>query len=445
MRLESESELKKTYWNTLIHSVIMFAGQSLMQLVDMVFCGKLGANAIATVGTSTSLFAWFMVVGNGLVYCLEYLIPHALGEKNDKEAHSFYYSGLMVSTLVSVFSTAGLALLAFNSALIGTNLAIQGDVTTFSTIIALSYFPVFLIPTLRVELQARGRPNESTYAFLIGNILNVFLNWALIFGHAGLPELGLMGSAWANVISRFGIFFYLLAKTLHVRSKLESIPIHWMKVNYQKYGGKILRMGFPSSVHMLFEMGAFILVSTLASSMATTQNAAHSIILSIATFVFMIPLGLGSAAALTLSKLNGEKRHALAIHYGWSTIKLGWGYALISSSFLIVFQKPLFALYTSDAETTAMGASILFIAAIFQAADATQVIIAGCLRGFGKVKIQAIANGVGHWLIGLPIGLFFAYRLNWQVRGLWVGLSTGLFFVAITLFYFWKKTTRDQS
>jgi MATE family multidrug resistance protein len=124
---------------------------------------------------------------------------------------------------------------------------------------------------------------------------------------------------------------------------------------------------------------------------------------------------------------------------------LGWGYALISSSFLILFQKPLFALYTSDAETTAMGASILFIAAIFQAADATQVIIAGCLRGFGKVKIQAIANGVGHWLIGLPIGLFFAYRLNWQVRGLWVGLSTGLFFVAIILFYFWKKTTRDQS
>jgi MATE family multidrug resistance protein len=438
--LLSESELKKTYWNTVFHSVMLFAGQMSMQIVDLIFCSRLGADASATAGTATSLFAWFMVVGNGVVFSLEYLIPHALGEKNESKAHSLYYSGWMVSILVSLFSTCALILLAFRVDWFGINPQIAGDVTRFTSVLALSYLPLFMSPTLRVELQSRGHPHVSSYAFILGNLLNVFLNWALIHGHAGLPALGLIGSAWSNVISRFFIMAILWITAWIARSKIQ-IPIHWRQVRYREFVPQIVKLGTPASLHMLFEMGAFILVSTLAAQFTTDQAAAHSIILNIATFVFMFPLGFSSAAALTLSRLNGEKRHQLAIQYGWSTIKLGWVYALISSTFLIVFQKQLFALYSHDARIFEIGSQILLIAAFFQLGDATQVIVSGCLRGFGKTGIQAVVNGIGHWLIGLPIGLYFSYRLQWQVRGLWIGLSTGLIVVAIVLLYFWKKTT----
>jgi MATE family multidrug resistance protein len=444
MKTENESDLKKTYWNTVIHSVLMFGGQMFMQIVDLIFCSRLGPEASATAGTATSLFAWFMVVGNGLVYCLEYFIPHALGEGDEKKAHSFFYSGVLASTLVSIFSTVGLCLLAMNVDWLGVNPAITDSLATFTTIISISYLPLFLSPTLRVELQCRGRNHTTSIAFIAGNLLNIVLNWALIHGHLGLPALGLIGSAWANVISRFTIFAILWISVIQARAQLASIPIRWSEVHYRDYLARIFRMGLPSSLHMLFEMGAFILVSMFAAQMSTTQNAAHSIILNIATFIFMTPLGLGSAAALTLSRLNGEKRHALAIRYGWFTIRLGWIYAFFSCAFLFLFQKQLFGIYTSDAETIAYGSSILIIAAIFQAGDVTQVILAGCLRGFGKTKIQAIVNGIGHWLIGLPVGLFFAYHLNWQVRGLWIGLATGLFVVALGLYVFWQKTIHQH-
>ncbi len=441
--LSSEAELKKIYWNTVFHSVMMFAGQMSMQIVDLIFCSRLGADASATAGTATSLFAWFMVVGNGLVFSLEYFIPNALGEGDEKKAHSFYYAGWMVTLLVSAISTLGLSLLVFNTSRFGINPAIAGSVTEFTTILSLSYLPLFLSPLLRVELQSRGHPHASSVAFLFGNLLNVFLNWSLIHGHAGLPALGLMGSAWSNVISRFAIFFYLWFMANRARAKID-IPVRWNHVHYRDFVLRILRMGAPSSLHMLFEMGAFIVVSTLAAQFTTDQAAAHSIMLNIATFVFMFPLGFSSAAALILSRLNGEKRHHLAIRYGWSTIRLGWAFAICSSAFLLYFQKELFGIYNNDPRIFEIGSKILILTAIFQLGDATQVIVSGCLRGFGKTGIQAVVNGIGHWLIGLPIGLYFSYRLNWQVRGLWLGLSTGLIVVAIVLLWFWWKTIHDR-
>jgi MATE family multidrug resistance protein len=445
MKIESESELKKTYWNTVIHSVVTFMGQSLMQLVDLLFCGKLGSHASATVGTATALYAWFMIIGIGLVLSLEYWIPHSIGEKDEYQAHSYYYSGIVVALFVSVFSIIGFWLVGQNTSIFGVNPEIQSSVTSFANIIALSYFPVFLIPTLRVELQTRGFPHDTTYAFIMGNILNIFLNWVLIYGHLGFPTLGLNGCAWANLIARFAILIYLWMRVNQIRAQLPSIPVHWKKVSYPHFIKKIVHMGMPTSLHMLFEMGAFILVGMLAARLSPSQNAAHVITISIASFTFMIPLGLGSAAALTLSKLNGEKRHSLAVKYGKSTINLGLLYAVIGSTILIIFREPIFRIYSNDPETIKIGGTLLFIAALFQLGDATQVILAGCLRGFGQTKIQAVINAIGHWVIGLPLGLYLGFHLDWQIKGFWVGLSTGLFSVAIGLYYFWKKAVKHKN
>jgi MATE family multidrug resistance protein len=204
-----------------------------------------------------------------------------------------------------------------------------------------------------------------------------------------------------------------------------------------------MHMGMPISLQMFFEMGAFIIVGMLASKLSTVQNASHSITISIATMLFMIPLGLSSAAALTLSKLNGEKQHRLAVRYGWSTIRLGLIYAVSGSFLILLLQKWILRIYTQDPETIGVSEKILWIAALFQIGDASQVILAGCLRGFGKSRTQAIVNGIGHWLIGLPVGLFCAYVLKWEVFGLWIGLCAGLFAVAFGLFYFWKKAISE--
>jgi MATE family multidrug resistance protein len=436
-----QSRQRKEYGNIVFHSVITFMGQSAMQVVDLLFCRNLGSNASATVGTATSLLAWFMIVGIGLVSCLEYFIPNSVGAGEEDQAHAYFYAGLVAACAISLFSAWGLIGLSHLAPILGVNPVIISPVKLFCFIVAPSYFPVFLIPVLRVELQSRGYPHDSTFAFLGGNVLNIFLNWVLVLGHCGFASYGIKGSAIANVLSRFAILFYLVARTRWVRSKLRFPTTLTRKLQWPAVQA-IFRMGFPTSLHLLFEMGAFVLVSTIAAGFVTAQNAAHAIVISIASFVFMIPMGISSAAALTISKANGENDPSFAAFLGNQSLKLGMVYAILGSLVLITTRHLLVSFFTNDAETIAISASLMIIVAFFQFGDAMQVILSGCLRGFGVTDIQAKMNAIGHWMIGIPVGLLLAFHFHLQIVGLWIGLCIGLFSVAAGLAYQWRKRTR---
>jgi MATE family multidrug resistance protein len=414
-----------------------------MQVVDLLFCRDLGSTASATVGTATALFAWFMIVGLGVVSSLEYLIPHSIGANENEKAHSYFYSGVWVAVAVSLFSMIGLGVLIQGVELFGINPELREPVQHFCYVIAASYLPVFLVPVLRVELQARGYPHDSTYAFLFANLLNIFLNWVLVLGHLGSPAYGLVGSAWANLLSRYGLLAYLVIRTYRVRASLPPPTVR--KSWTREYVARIIRMGAPTSLHLLFEMGAFCFVGTLAARLSSAQNAAHAISISLASFVFMIPMGLSSAAALTMGHANGEKQPTLAFQLGRKTIGLGLIYALIGSLAIILLRYSLMELYTSDEETIRVGASLLLVAAVFQFGDSMQVILAGCIRGFGETTIQAKINAIGHWLIGIPLGVVLGFHFGYQITGLWIGLCAGLFSVAFGLFLYWRRLKRKSA
>lgn len=438
------SKLPPAYRSTVFHSVITFLGQSTMQVVDLVFCRNLGAEASATIGTSTAFFAWFLIVGIGLISALEYFIPNSLGEKKELQAQQYFLSGVYLSFLTAMVSSLFLIVLGNQGELLGINPDIRDAVSRFCTITAWGYLPVFLTPLLRIELQARGFPHDSTFAFLFGNLLNIFLNWAMVLGNAGFEPMGTDGSAWANLISRWGILAYLVFRTYRVHSNqhfsflkcLRQTPIS--KLNATSL--EVTRMGLPIALHMLFEMGAFIAVSTLSSRLSAVQSAAHTIAISIASFTFMIPLGIGSAAALTISRALGEQKLEEAHALAKTSLNLGVIFAVVSC--ISYFAAPSFwiELYTQDKEVIRVGVNIMLIAGAFQFGDAMQVILSGILRGWGETTVQAKMNGIGHWLIGLPIGIFFGFTLKLQVIGLWIGLCIGLFVVAGTLYLRWKKS-----
>jgi len=432
MNIEFPAKKAPEYRQVLIHSVWTFFGQSLMQVVDLLFCRDLGSVATATVGTSTSFFAWFMILGIGIFSSLEYLIPHSLGAKDEHKAESYFLSGALLITLLSVASMMGLIFLTRLGSAFGMDPNIQSSVTHFSSILALSFLPTFLIPLLRVELQARGLSHDTTVAFILGNLLNVFLNWALIFGHSGFPALGIMGSAWSNVLSRAFILFFLLIRVKQSRMT-NPFRLPFSQIPWKLRMKTILRLGGPTSLQMLFEIGAFILVSTLASRFPAHENAAHAIAISLASFVFMIPAGMGSAAALTISRALGEGSPEMSKKLGDQTLKIGLLYAVIGSVLIFLFRFGVMGLYTEDPRTVSIGAKLLLITSLFQLGDALQVILSGCIRGFGETKVQAKMNGIGHGVIGVPTGIFLCYYCNLGIQGLWIGLSTGLFSVAFLL------------
>lgn len=434
----------RRYWNVVMTSIGGFLGQNLMQVVDLLFVKDLGPQGSAVVGSASALAAWFIIIGLGVMWSLEYFIPHALGAKDEERAQSFLYSGFLFAAVIGILSGAGLAAAGYWSDAFGIQPEIIPPLKRFCTILALSYLPIFVAATGRIELQARGYPHEMTLAFIYGNILNIFLNWALIYGNAGFPALGTDGSAWANTISRYGIMLYVLVRVLQVRKPVTKV-VGFAQVRYQKYLREIIQMGFPTSLHMIFEIGAFALVGTLAGQFSNAKITAHTIAISIASLVFMVPLGLSSAASLLMSEANGAGHPERALQLGNKTIRLGLQFALGISAFMVLFQTPLIQAYTADSETIELTRKLIWIAAIFQLGDATQVIIAGCIRGFGETKIQAKVNGVGHWLIGLPVGLYLGYSKNLDVFGFWIGLCCGLFTVAVGLFIYWRRLVKIRA
>jgi MATE family multidrug resistance protein len=450
MPTPSNPRVAPEYRTVLFHSIGTFVGQSLMKGVDLLVCRDLGSSATASVGTATSFFAWFMILGVGIFSSLEFLIPHALGEQNDEKAESYFFSGALLIGILSIGSMAGLIALTRFGSFFGMDPAIQDGVARFSTILSLSFLPTFLIPLLRVELQAKGHSHDTTIAFLLGNTLNVFLNWAMIYGHAGLPSFGVIGSAWSNVISRFGILAFLLFRIKQARKEnsfsKSFFGIHGLSgIPWILRIKTILRLGIPTSLQMFFEIGAFILVGTLASGFPPPENAAHAIAISIASFLFMIPAGMGSAAALTMSRALGEGKKSKSHELGKKTLGFGMIYAVFGSLFLLLFRRPAMEFFALDPATLEIGASLLLITAIFQFGDALQVILSGCLRGLGETRIQVGTNAIGHGAVGVPLGLILCFPFGLGIEGLWIGLSAGLFTVAGLLWVRYRKLTRPES
>jgi MATE family multidrug resistance protein len=440
MPTPSTPKVAPEYRKVLLHSVGTFFGQSLMQVVDLLFCKDLGSSATASVGTSTSFFAWFMILGIGIFSSLEFLIPHALGEQDEEKAESYFFSGALLIGALSIGSMAGFIALTRFGSIFGMDPAIQDGVVRFSTILSLSFLPTFLIPLLRVELQAKDHSHDTTIAFLLGNALNVFLNWALIHGHAGLPSLGVLGSAWSNVISRFGILAFLIFRIKQAR-KATPFSVPFSRIPWILRIKTILRLGIPTSLQMFFEIGAFILVGTLASGFPPPENAAHAIAISIASFLFMIPAGMGSAAALTMSRALGEGEKSKSHELGRKTLAYGVIYAIFGSLLLLLFRRPAMALFALEPDTLEIGANLLLITAIFQFGDALQVILSGCLRGLGETRTQAGMNAIGHGAVGVPLGLILCFPFGLGIEGLWIGLSAGLFTVAGLLWIRYRKMT----
>ncbi len=436
----TETPTKTSYWTIVTHSIIGYLGHSLMGVVDLLFCRDLGSKATATAGTGTSLFAWFMVIGIGLASALEFFIPHAVGEKNEEKAKSYLASGALICMVLAAVATFCMYFLCNYTEALGIHPDIAVQAGQFGKILSWSYISIYFTPFLRVELQTRGHSHDTTYAFIFSNLLNVILNWSLIYGHLGLPALGVPGAAYASVFSRLGILIFLIVRVFQARKPLhQSLWVH--SVPLKESAKAILQMGMPISLHMLFEMGAFCFVGFLAARFEASQNAAHTIALTIVSFTFMVPLGICSAAAQTMSRALGEKNPNEALALGQKSIRIGLYFAAATSILYLVIRTFLMTLFTPDTETIRIGNQLLMVVAVFQLGDALQVILAGCLRGLGLSKIQAKVNAAGHWLVGIPVGLFLGFYLKWQILGLWVGLCVGLWTVAGGLFFWWKRSS----
>ena len=419
--------------------VVAELGWITMGMVDTLMVGPLGAEAIGAVGLGSALFIAVGIFGMGMLLGLDTLVSHAFGAGRMDECHRWLLHGAVLALVLTVPITLLLFWMTATLDRWGMNPDVLRLVRPYLGAVAWSTLPLLLYFAFRRYLQGLGvvRPIMLT---LIGvNLLNVIANWALIFGHLGLPALGVAGAAWATVLSRVvmavSLAVVILRRDRLYRPRLMDTPlrIEWARLR------RLMALGAPAAGQLTLEVGVFAAGSALAGRMLPASLAAHQIALNLAGFTYMVPLGLASAGAVRVGHAIGRGDAAGASRAGWTALLFGVLFMSAAALAFTTIPRLLLGAFTTDPRVVDIGVALLAVAAVFQLFDGLQGVATGVLRGLGDTRTPMFWNLAGHWGIGLPLAYLLAFRFGLGVIGLWWGLSSGLIICGIALLIVWWR------
>ncbi len=409
-----------------------------MGVVDTIMVGRLpdSAVAIGAASVGNALFYAFAIFGIGLMAGLDTLVSHAFGANDWPAARRALASGLGLA----VCATPVLAICILGAApilkLIGVTAPVRTAAISFMHVLVWSLPLLLLYTILRRYIQALHHVRPITFALITANLVNVFGNWLLIFGHWGLPALGVRGSALSTVFARI-----YLAGVLFIAVKLRDPEAFSHARDLFQGVGKLLRTGFPAALTIGFEVGVFNAATALAATLNPVSLAAHTIALNAASITYMVPLGIASAAAVSVGRALGAGDHREAARAGWTALGLGVVFEILSALCFLIFPVQIARLYTHDQRVVSFAVTLLSIAAVFQLFDGLQAIATGALRGLGNTRTPMVWNLLGYWVIGLPAGWCLCFRLHWDAVGLWDGLCLALILIGLGLTVVWQRAS----
>jgi MATE family multidrug resistance protein len=425
--------------------ILSYLALMIMGLVDLLFVGRVSPEAVGAVGIGTAVFSWFMMIGIGVLTGLDPLVSQAFGAGDREGCHRSFVQGLWAALWAGIPLTGLIFLGSYHLDRFGVHPDVVREAGPFLRILAFTILPVFLFTATRQYLQAMSLTKPGLVVVVIANLVNALVGYVLVFGRFGFPALGSEGAAWATALARVFMAVSILLYAFYWDRNHDG----WFsKVSFaldRERMARLLRLGVPAALQLLFEVGVFALATVLAGRFRPVDLAAHQIVLNVASLTFMVPLGLGAAAAVLVGQSVGRGDWSQARSWGWRSMGLGMSFMAVSAVTLLVLPRTILGAYTTDSAVIEVARGILLLAALFQLSDGAQAVATGALRGLGETRVSAIIHFLGHWFVGLPLGVALGFYWGWGLRGLWVGLSVGLTAVAIALTLRWAAATRRGS
>lgn len=412
-----------------------------MTVVDTIMVGRISAEAIGAVSYGALIVNVLGFFCLGLLLGLDTLISQAFGARDMERCNHCLVQGLWIALGITPLATAIVFAILPLVRDWGVDPRILPDAIAYLKTLVWSILPLLLYVVLRRYLQSMNYVGIVMFALLSANLVNVFVNWLLIFGHWGLPALGVEGAGWATFFSRVYMAAVLLVFIVYKERGESTGLFRASRVIDAPLIRALLALGLPVALQISAEYGVFAMATALIARIDAVSLAAHQIVLNAASVAFMVPLGVSSAGAVRVGQAVGRRDAEGAIAAGWTAIALGAAFMFCSSVIFFTAPEMILRVFTTDRDIFAIGVPLLFLVACFQFFDGIQVTGSGVLRGIGNTRTPMIANLVGHWLVGLPAGAFLCFSLGWKSYGIWAGLSLGLIFVAIFLLLAWYKST----
>jgi MATE family multidrug resistance protein len=414
-----------------------------MQIVDTMFVGRLGAAPLGGVSVGNSVFSTFMVVGLGFTLGLDFLVSHAYGAGKHRDCNVYLVQALYLAGAFAIAFTILMEAGAGSFGYLGVTPEAAEQGAAYLRTLSLSLLPMLLSIAFVRYLQATGSAMAILWTYLAANLVNAFGDWVLIYGHLGMPALGVAGSGLATTFARAFVLVVLVAYAWHRDHRLNFGLRQTQLAFSRKEASELARLGVTASGQLLLEVGVFATATFLVGRLGSVPLAGHHVVLTIASFTFMVPLGISSAGAVRVGQRLGAGQPGRAAHVGWTAIVFALLFMATTATAMILFHSPLLRSFTNDDSVVSLARGLLFLAALFQLSDGAQVAATGVLRGAGDTKTSMWANFAGHWLLGLPIGYVLCFRLGWGARGLWTGLSLGLTAVAASLLIAWRRQAQN--
>jgi len=422
--------------------------QQLIQATDILLLGRLGSMQLAAATLALNLTWTFSIFLLGLITASSPMMATALGLRFNavRDVRRTFRAGLWLLVIVM----PPYCLLMWNAGGLMRALGISAELAAAGQTFMRAYMwivaPWLLFQLLRNFVAALERPRIVLWLSICGIIVNALVSWALIFGHFGLPALGLVGSGIGSTVTWLAMSGALIAVICTDRQfRRFHLFGRWWRFDRQRTAA-LIKLGWPIGATMGLEIGVFALAAYFMGWIGATTVAAHAVALQLAALTFMVPLGLGQAATVRVGLALGRKDEAGITRAGWTAWVLGLLFMATMALVMWSFPRQLITLFLKDvpanAVVIALAVSFLRVAAAFQLVDGAQVIGAGMLRGLHDTRWPLLFALVGYWVIGLGIGAWLAFAADWKGVGIWVGLASGLAAVAALMLARWVLRDR---
>jgi len=431
--------------------VLGMLGHTLIGIVDNFMVGSLGSTELAAVSLGNSFIFIALSLGIGFSTAITPLTAEADAEKDDKKIRSTFHHGLLLCTVLGVSLFILTVLSKQIMYLMHQPKEVADLAAPYIDWVAFSLIPVIIYQGYKQFAGGLSQTKYSMYAIFMANVVHVFFNYVLIYGIWIFPKLGILGAALGTVISRIMMvvfMHFLLRKNATFKRYFKNFSFKEIRKSMLK---KIINLGLPSAMQMLFEVALFTAAIWLSGSLGKNSQAANQIALILASTTFMVAMGLSVTAMIRVSNSKGVNDFKNLIVVARSIFILTIIIETVFGLFFVLLHNYLPHLFLNMADVTQtidnkeiiiIASKLLLVAAIFQISDGIQVVVLGALRGLQDVKIPMYITFVAYWVIGFPISFYLGKYTDLKATGIWIGLLAGLSAAALFLYIRFARLTK---
>ena len=437
--------------NLAIPVILGMLGHTLIGIVDNFMVGNLGSTELAAVSLGNSFIFIGMSIGIGFSTAITPIVAEANAENAERKIRSAFHHGLLLCTILGFLIFVLIVLSKPLMLLMNQPKAVVDLATPYIDWVAFSLIPVIIYQGYKQFADGLSATKYSMYAIFMTNVVHIFFNYVLIYGVWGFPKLGIIGAALGTVISRI-----MMVVFMHFLLKYDkNIKVYFNKFSFKEIKKsmlkKIINLGLPSAMQMLFEVALFTAAIWLCGSISKNSQAANQIALTLASATFMFAMGLNVTAMIRVGNAKGLNDFKGLIVHAKSIFLMAIIVETIFAIFFIAFHQFLPHLFLNmndssqaidNIEVIEIASKLLVITAFFQISDGIQVVVIGALRGLQDVKIPMYITFISYWIIGFPISYFLGLCTDLKAVGVWIGLLAGLTAAAIFLYIRFQNITK---